>query len=101
VRCTCQCPAARNPQATLLETDARIKGTRLEAAEQALAAASARHSQEATALEEQLAAAVAARSAAQVGLGVGKGRHGPEHRALAWRGRSRDWARGFWLGGNA
>ncbi len=49
----------------LLENDARLKTTRLEAAERALAAEQARHGQEAGALEEQLQSAQAAQAAAQ------------------------------------
>ena len=53
------------PQVILLEDDARLKATRLEASEQHLAAERERHGQEATALDQQLRAAHEARAAAQ------------------------------------
>ena len=56
--------AAQNA-ATLLENDARLRATRLEAAEKALASEQARHGEEHAALEARLAAAQAAQSAAQ------------------------------------
>lgn len=53
------------PQVTLLTNGTRLKSTRLEALEQTLAAEQARHSQEASCLEEQLQQAQAARATAQ------------------------------------
>jgi len=50
---------------SLLEDEARLNKTRLEAAEQALATEQARHAQEFGALDEQLAAARSACAAAQ------------------------------------
>jgi transketolase len=52
-------------QVMLLEGDVRLKGTRLEAAEQSLAADRARHPEEAGSLQEQLRSEQSGRAAAQ------------------------------------
>ena len=61
--CMTRCHAGL--QVTLLESDVRLKSTRLEAAEQTLAAERARHTLEAASLEDQLQSAQFGRASAQ------------------------------------